>query len=151
MLLRFAKVDTLQAAGDAARIPSSVGTEGQLVVGQTRPDGTALHPVEPALADATDPLPLVNGKSRANLTDAALEQQRALVYGPRRTAVLSSLLLAALVGVWLFFRWRRRARYQRGGAVELEKQRGDEEGGGGETSPLVGKSPLFDGEARVHL
>ncbi|KAL8283118.1 hypothetical protein RQP46_005896 [Phenoliferia psychrophenolica] len=109
MLLRFMGVDTLHAAGHAAKVPSRLGKETEAVLGATQPDGSTLKGNEAAAAAA-------NGDKDTATKDVTLDgfdKDHELRYGPRRTAVLFLLLAVVGVGIWLFFRWRSGRRQDR--------------------------------------
>lgn len=107
-------VDTLHAAGHAAKVPSRIGKETEAVLGATQPDGSTLKENEAAAAAA-----LAAGKTPSggkDVTQDGFDRDHERIYGPRRTAVLFFLLALAGVGVWGFFRWRagrRKERYRR--------------------------------------
>ncbi|KAK4704188.1 hypothetical protein P7C70_g2025, partial [Phenoliferia sp. Uapishka_3] len=111
MLLRFMGVDTLHAAGPAAKVPSRLGQETEAVLGATQPDGQTLKVNEDAAAEANgDKLPL------KDVTHDGFDKEHELMYGPRRTAVLFLFLTVFGVGIYLFFRWRsgrRKERYRK--------------------------------------
>ncbi|GAA5835285.1 hypothetical protein JCM11251_006669 [Rhodosporidiobolus azoricus] len=146
MLLRFMQVDTLNAAGSAAKIPSRIGSEPEVVLGATHPNGSTLAgAVELANGNNGALLPGQDGKEgeKDGTTEDGYKIEHELYYGPRRTAALVFLLVVIVGAVWAILRWRgkrRRERYrrlkgkgreergrERGGAVRLE-----ERGGAGE-------------------
>ena len=96
-------VDTLHAAGAAAKVPSRLGKETEAVLGATQPDGSTLKGNEAAAAVDDE----------KDVTQDGFDKDHELRYGPRRTAVLFFLMAIAGVGVWLFFRWRSRRRQDR--------------------------------------
>lgn len=116
------QVDTLHAAGPAARVPSRIGQETEAVLGATHPNGTTIKAVEEAakakeLAEAAE----------KDVTEDGFDKDHELTYGPRRTAVLFLFLIIVVLVVWAFFRWRsgrRREKYRKlkgkGRAIRLE-------------------------------
>lgn len=100
MLLRFMAVDTLYAAGEAARVPSRIGEENESVLSPTHPNGTTL---EGGIPIPSPPVPkkLIDGGG--NILDPLHESY----YGPRRTLGLFLLLGFAMGAIYIFFRWRK--------------------------------------------
>ncbi|GAA5887520.1 hypothetical protein JCM5296_002604 [Sporobolomyces johnsonii] len=123
MLLRFMQVDTLRAAGAAAKVPSRVGTEAETVLGATHPNGTTLPGVEDAVvADAS-----ADAAAGKDVTEDGFDVDHERYYGPRRTAALVFFLLVVGGAGWMIVRWRtnrRRERHRRlkgkGRAIRLE-------------------------------
>ncbi|KAK4054916.1 Cell death protease [Microbotryomycetes sp. JL201] len=125
MLIRFMQVDTLHAAGSAARIPSRIGKETEAVLGATHPNGTTIKEVEEAarLEQETK-----QGLTEADLlTEDGYDKDHELTYGPRRTAVLFLLIVMIVLILWGVLKWRsvkRREKYRKmkgkGKAIRLE-------------------------------
>lgn len=107
MILRFMQVDTLHAAGHAAKIPSKIGKETEAVLGATQPDGSTLEMLEGLDA---------NGLPEKDVTEDGFDKDHERLYGPRQTAMLFLLVTAAIFGIWGINHWRggrRRARYRK--------------------------------------
>ncbi|KAM0755570.1 alpha/beta-hydrolase [Meredithblackwellia eburnea MCA 4105] len=148
MLLRFMQVDTLRAAGQAAKVPSQVGNEANTVLGATHPDGSTLKENE-AAAEAAN-----GGKSPASdMSEDGFDKAHERIYGPRRTAFLFFLLILLGFVVWGFLRWRtnrRRERYRkvkgkgREGGIRLDSdiRAAEEARGMGVTLPHQEEEPL---------
>ncbi|KAM0793260.1 hypothetical protein ACM66B_000722 [Microbotryomycetes sp. NB124-2] len=144
MLIRFMQVDTLHAAGSAARIPSRIGKETEAVLGATHPNGTTIKEVEEA-ARLEQELKNQGSSGSGNggggvsgglddLTEDGYDKDHELIYGPRRTAVLFLLIVTIVLVLWGVLKWRsvkRRERYRKlkgkGRAIRLEEQ-SDESG-----------------------
>jgi len=116
------QVDTLHAAGPAARVPSRIGKETEAVLGATHPNGTTVK----AIAEAAKAKELAEAAEK-DVTEDGFDKDHELTYGPRRTAVLFLFLIIVGVAVWTFFRWRsgrRREKYRKlkgkGRAIRLE-------------------------------
>lgn len=111
LAVRFMQVDTLHAAGPAARVPSRIGKETEAVLGATHPNGTTIKAIEEA-AQAEE----LAKAAEKDVTDDGFDKDHELTYGPRRTAVLFLFLVLVGALVWGFFRWRsgrRREKYRR--------------------------------------
>ncbi|BGP12710.1 hypothetical protein JCM10213_008848 [Rhodosporidiobolus nylandii] len=126
MLLRFMQVDTLNAAGAAAKVPSRVGKQQEAILGATHPNGTTLAGASEAAGAADGDAPSANSEK---VTDDGFDKHHEAYYGPRRTAALVFLLLVVVGSIWAILRWRtsrRRERYRRlkgkGRAVRLEER-----------------------------
>ncbi|BGP44767.1 Cell death protease [Rhodotorula kratochvilovae] len=122
MLLRFMQVDTLHSAGNAARIPSSIGKEEATVIGATHPNGTTLQGIAELASDEVD-----EGPKEVSEEGYDIEHER--FYGPRRTAALVILLVLLAAAIWAILHWRqgrRRERYRRlkgkGRAIALDER-----------------------------
>lgn len=105
--VRFMQVDTLHAAGHAAKIPSKIGKETEAVLGATQPDGSTLEMLEGLDA---------NGLPEKDVTEDGFDKDHERLYGPRQTAMLFLLVTAAIFGIWGINHWRggrRRARYRK--------------------------------------
>ncbi|GAA5887724.1 hypothetical protein JCM6882_001510 [Rhodosporidiobolus microsporus] len=124
MLLRFMQVDTLNAAGSAAKIPSRIGSQPEVVLGATHPNGSTLPGAEQLAAGADSGLDAAEGQKEglnlggggAGTTEDGYKIEHELYYGPRRTAALVVLLVVVVGAVWAILRWRgkrRRERYRR--------------------------------------
>ncbi|GAA5976758.1 hypothetical protein JCM11641_000861 [Rhodosporidiobolus odoratus] len=138
MLLRFMQVDTLNAAGASAKIPSRIGKEQEAVLGATHPNGTTLAGTELALgggggggldSDAST-------SETEKVMEDGLDIHHEAYYGPRRTAALVVLLVLVVGAVWAILRWRttrRRERYRRlkgkGRAIRLDDRDSEAEPG----------------------
>ncbi|KAK4058022.1 Cell death protease [Microbotryomycetes sp. JL221] len=145
--IRFMQVDTLHAAGSAARLPSRLGNETEAVLGATHPNGTTIKEVEQALKDLTsdsdtvdvnDNMGFNDGKDESTTTGSTDEQgfdkDHELMYGPRRTAVLFLLIVSVVVLLWVILKWRAHKRKQRyrkikgkGKAIRLEERFDDQD------------------------
>ncbi|GAA6032845.1 hypothetical protein JCM8097_000825 [Rhodosporidiobolus ruineniae] len=128
MILRFMQVDTLNAAGSAARIPSRIGNEQAAVLGAVHPNGTTLPGAELAVdADA-------DTSNEKEVTEDGFDIDHERYYGPRRTAALVFLLVVVGGAIWAILRWRtrrRKARYRRlKGKGRAMPRLGDSEEGG---------------------
>lgn len=122
--VRFMQVDTLHAAGPAARVPSRIGSETEAVLGATHPNGTTIKEVEEAVKLEAEAAKLAEN----DVTDDGFDKSHELQYGPRRTAVLFAVIVFIAVVLWALLRWRggrRRERYRRlkgkGKAIRLEE------------------------------
>lgn len=120
------QVDTLHAAGPAARVPSRIGKETEAVLGATHPNGTTLQAVDEA-AKAKE----LAQAAEKDVTEDGFDKDHELTYGPRRSAVLFLFLVIVVLAVWAFFRWRsgrRREKYRKlkgkGRAIRLEHGNG---------------------------
>ncbi|GAA5850271.1 hypothetical protein JCM8547_001073 [Rhodosporidiobolus lusitaniae] len=113
MLLRFMQVDTLNAAGAAAKIPSRIGSQPESVLGAVHPNGTTLSGAELAagLAGSSDSSTGTGAEEKVTHDGYDVEHER--YYGPRRTAALVLLLVLVVGAVWGVLRWRTKRRADR--------------------------------------
>lgn len=118
-------VQTLDAAGDASRIPSRIGRVGSTttddsIIGKIAPDGGTLPGVlsshsEAAAAAASSLAAAVDqagefGFGATTGDGIVFDKERELTYGPRRTAVLVVIIAVTAVGFCALLRWRARSR-----------------------------------------
>jgi hypothetical protein len=117
IFLRLANVTLLDAAGSAARLPSSLGGSTVQVVGLTSPDGRPL--LSGGASSGNNTLAGLSGGTAAATDDlteaevAVVEQSREAYYGPRRSAVLVLVLVASLAAIALLLRWQTRKKWSR--------------------------------------
>jgi carboxypeptidase D len=116
------QVDTLNAAGSAAKIPSRIGKQQEAVLGAVHPNGTTLGG-DFAVGDVDPTSP------DKDVTEDGFDVEHERYYGPRRTAALVFLLLLVVAALWFLLRWRTRRRQERyrrlkgkGRAVRLEER-----------------------------
>lgn len=113
-------VETLQAAGEASRIPSHLGNEkaGGLdgVIGKVAPNGGTL----PAVISQKEKAEAAAASKAAAAVDLhgaegqPIDKERELLYGPRRTGVLVMIILLVSLGIYGLLRWRARQRRLKG-------------------------------------
>lgn len=130
------QVDTLNAAGAAAKIPSRIGKEQEAILGSVHPNGTTLSSAELAAAAAAaeaDP-----SSSEKDVTEDGYDVEHERYYGPRRTAALVFLLLLVVGAIWAILRWRTRRRQERyrrlkgkGRSMRLDERGGSSASAGG--------------------
>lgn len=95
MIIRFMQVDTLNAAGASALIPSRIGKiETEVILGATQPDGTALEKA-------------IIVEKKPELSNDGFDREHELLYGPRRTILLFGFLTAFVILFWGICSWRR--------------------------------------------
>lgn len=106
MLIRFMQVDTLNAAGVSALIPSRIGVaELEVILGATKPDGSALDSTLKEVADAA--------VIEKEISEDGFDKDHELMYGPRRTFLLFLFLLLGVFCFWMFCQWKRSKRRSR--------------------------------------
>lgn len=123
MVLRFMAVDTLHAAGSAAKIPSRIGDEIPAVLGATAVNGTTLPGVVEAAkaAQVAEQMPVVD--------EDGLNREHEAYYGPRRSASLFIVLIGAGILVWALNRWLKGRRgVQYGKMGKRSRRRGRSKG-----------------------
>lgn len=118
MLNRFLGIDKigLSAAGSAAIIPSRLGGEVEAIIGPTTPEGETIQFVDPEESAQNQKLDPEQQEALDQIQAVANEQSREAFYGPRRSAVLSLLILTCLLGVSYLVRFlssRHRAYHRR--------------------------------------
>jgi carboxypeptidase D len=117
------QVDTLNAAGAAAKIPSRIGKQQETLLGAVHPNGTTLSGSQLAAGEAD------STSSDKDVTEDGYDVEHERYYGPRRTGALVFLLLLVVGAIWAILRWRTRRRQERyrrlkgkGRAVRLEER-----------------------------
>lgn len=124
LFLRFANVSTLDAAGKASRLASTLGGAAAVVIGHIAPDGDTL-----AISDDTMSNSTLLGAGGSDAKDEA--QLREEYYGPRRSIVLVLLLIGLLVAIAFLVRLhqtkRRRAGRTRPNSLDRGRAADEEE------------------------
>lgn len=117
ILLRFAGIDVIRAAGAGSKIPSTIGNGNGNVLGKISPEGETLDSVKSEL----DKQAAAVNKAASDAVDKAgeegqpIDKERELIYGPRRTAVLFFIVLLVSLAIYGLLRWRARTRHKKPG------------------------------------
>lgn len=127
ILLRFIGIDPLTAAGDGSRIPSRLSGSGEsnAVLGKVSPDGDTLPAVksqqkQQAAAAASSAAAAVDKEGQEG---QPIDKERELRYGPRRTAVLFSIIVCVTLAIYGLLRWRVRQRRRKGWMPEHQERK----------------------------
>ena len=99
MLLRFTSTDMISAAGQAAKVPSRIGSETEAVISETHPNGTAIEDGDGSLAGS---LELSDAQSTVK---SGAESVRDTYYNIGSATVILFLFLA-VAGIFFCLRSR---------------------------------------------